>query len=200
MKRRTCTKCAKNKKEKRFGIDNRAKSGFTSICKKCDKEKSMAYKRSKVGLVSRIYNNQKTASDRRGYEHPTYTLVELREWLLSQNKYHELHAAWVKSNYEYGLSPSVDRLDDYVSYALNNVQLMTWDENNTKGNVDQKSGKLNKRNRAVSQFSLDGTFIESFHSGREASRMTGVSKVSDCVSNPGRNKTAGGFIWRYTDA
>ena len=194
---KTCTKCKKDKKIHKFSNDKRAIDGHTSVCKKCDKVRSMIYKRSMIGLVSRIYNNQKTVSERRGYAQPKYSMVELREWLLLNKTYIHLHDEWVVSNYKYGLSPSVDRRDDYESYTLDNIQVMTWDENNLKGNVDQINGKLNKRNVSVSQFTLDGVFVKTYHSLAEASRVTCISKVSDCVSNPTRNKSAGGYIWRY---
>lgn len=56
-----------------------------------------------------------------------------------------------------------------------------------------------KTTKAVNQYSLDGKFIASFVSAREADKSTGISykKISSVVT--GKQKTAGGYIWRYSD-
>lgn len=56
-----------------------------------------------------------------------------------------------------------------------------------------------KTTKAVAQFYEDGTFIAEFVSAREAETKTGVSykKISAVVT--GKQKTAGGYIWRYSN-
>lgn len=56
-----------------------------------------------------------------------------------------------------------------------------------------------KTTKAVAQFREDGTLIDEFVSAREAEAKTGVSykKISAVVT--GKQKTAGGYIWRYSD-
>lgn len=56
-----------------------------------------------------------------------------------------------------------------------------------------------KTTKAVAQYSLEGVFISRFVSAREADALTGVSykKISAVVT--GKQKTAGGYIWRYSD-
>lgn len=53
--------------------------------------------------------------------------------------------------------------------------------------------------RRVNQYSLDGTFIKTFESMKEAGRETGVrdGNISMCC-NGKRHKT-GGYIWRFAD-
>lgn len=54
-------------------------------------------------------------------------------------------------------------------------------------------------NKRVEQYSLSGKFIMSFETTKKASAHTGVSTsaIQSCASH--RNKTAGGFIWKYAD-
>lgn len=51
----------------------------------------------------------------------------------------------------------------------------------------------------VSQFNIEGTLIAIYESGQEASSATGVSRacISACCRE--KQKTAGGFIWRYVE-
>jgi len=155
------------------------------------------YSRSKKGLVSKIYGNQKQSSIRRGHSLPTYSKEDLREWLYSQPLFHKLYDNYKRLDYQKAYAPSVDRKDDYLGYTINNIQLMTWKENNEKGYADFNSGRNRKKTRVVYQFNLDGSFVCEHYSFKEASRQTGagVGAISNCCS--GRAKTAGGFCWSY---
>lgn len=51
--------------------------------------------------------------------------------------------------------------------------------------------------KGVGQYSLSGEFIDVFESMREAELKTGISYPSISAVCNGRQKTAGGFIWRY---
>lgn len=55
--------------------------------------------------------------------------------------------------------------------------------------------------RAVSQYSKDGNLLKQYESIATASLETGIlsGSISVCCSGNGRQKTAGGYIWRYTD-
>lgn len=52
--------------------------------------------------------------------------------------------------------------------------------------------------RSIEQFTLDGKFISYFKTTGDASRSTGIYRrcILDCCS--GKQKTAGGYIWRYS--
>ena len=49
----------------------------------------------------------------------------------------------------------------------------------------------------VLQFTKDGTFIAEYPTAKEARRQTGISDTTIGLVCKGKNKTAGGFIWRY---
>ena len=60
-----------------------------------------------------------------------------------------------------------------------------------------KSAVLKSRSKPVVQLTLEGDFIASYPSAREAERQTGVGYVSiSCCCNK-KFKTSGGFIWCF---
>jgi hypothetical protein len=95
------------------------------------------------------------------------------------------------------LRPSVDRIDDYVGYTLTNIQLMTWQENNTKSHSDRKIGKNKSQLRAVIQLNKDEAFVKEYHSVNQAARETGLRSTSIIQCCRGNNKSSGGYLWRY---
>lgn len=195
------------------------KSAATSCCRTCTNLRrptkpeellfnSTSYYHSKIGKLSNIFQQQKMRCRNKGWEQPTYTQNELTAWGMGSKKYHTLFEQWETSGFQKDLSPSVDRLDDYKTYSLDNIQLVTWKENNDKGRYWQVIGKNTKNSLAVDQLTEDGDFIQRFHSMMEASRVCGIdnSKIGNvCRALPIKKgnrmstpKTAGGFKWRYS--
>lgn len=156
------------------------------------------YYRSKEGKLAHMYQAQKLRSKEKGWKQPDYTQKELIDWAMKQDLYHNLYADWKDSNYQKSLAPSIDRIDDYKPYSLDNIQLMTWDSNNTKGSYYQKIGKNQKNSKAVHQFDLDGNFIQEFHSLKDAERQTGVNNATISRACRKPQCTAGGFRWSYS--
>lgn len=196
MKR--CTKCGTV--TSRFSPNKITKDGLQSCCKDCHNESNKTYRRTKHGLITRIYDNQRTRSKTRKHNPPTYTKKELREWCFSQKIFHELYDYWKEGRYEVMLAPSCDRIDDSKGYSLSNIQLITWGENKQKAHDDMRAGKIthgNKPQKPVTQCDLNGNRIAKFHSIHEAGRRTGVDyrNISSCGN--GKLKTAGGFRWTY---
>jgi len=159
------------------------------------------YKRTKVGKISCLYNDQKHNSKRRGKEPPTYTRLELQGWCFNQELFHALHLKWVESDYDIKFAPSVDRKDDRKSYTLDNIRLTTWKENDEKGHADMRSGKIlhgHKPQRAVLQYTIEGVFIKEYVSASEAARQLNgrQSGIWSCCNKI--NKTAFGYKWEYS--
>ena len=184
-----CNSCSKG----RESVDGK------SQCKDCVDRSRIDRSRTRHGLTACIYTSQRHRSSKRSHSHPEYDIDELHEWLLSQELFHKLYNEWVESGYSSQKRPSVDRIDDYRAYSLDNIQLMTWDENRIKSYEDKIDGKNNKTSRAVNQYSLEGEFIERFHSLAEAERITGVQRpnINHCCL--GKRKWAGGFVWKFSD-
>ena len=148
-----------------------------------------------------MIKNQRRNSLRRNMNSPIYSLSEFREWLYAQNIFFKLYDDWVYSNFCKKLKPSVDRIDDSKGYSFDNIQLMTWEENNKKANKDMRSGKLihgHKPQKPVRQYNLDGVFIEQFVSISEAARQLGIKYNTEiCKCCKGKKKSTGGFAWEY---
>jgi hypothetical protein len=56
-------------------------------------------------------------------------------------------------------------------------------------------GRINSK--PVSQYSKDDILIASFRSMNNASKITGIDRQNIEAVASGRNKLAGGFIWKY---
>ena len=199
MKSKECSKCNETKTLEEFHKKESGKYGRSKICKTCNCIIGMDYRRTTEGLVSEIYKGQVSSSKRRGHSPPTYIKEDLKTWLLSQPNFKALFNNWVDSDYLTDLRPSIDRLDDYKGYDLNNIQLMTWKENYTKGSYDRRNGINNKVSKVVIQMDLEGKFIKEFHSSKQACRDTGIdsSSISKVCRKVKKHNTSGGFKWKY---
>jgi group I intron endonuclease len=54
-----------------------------------------------------------------------------------------------------------------------------------------------KHSKTVSKFSLDGPYIETFESLKDAAESAGVTSTAICRCCSGKTMTSGGFIWKY---
>ena len=194
---KTCTKCKKIKELKLFYKKKASKDGYDPACKQCNNDIVDKHFKTKNGILSRIYGAQKTNSKQRKHSPPTYTKQELKEWLFNQKLFHELFDKWVDSGYLKDLKPSIDRKDDYKGYTLLNIQLMTWDENNSKGYSDRKNGINTKQNRAIFQYDLNNKLIKEYSSIKDASIELSIDAGNICDTCKGNRNSAGGYIWKY---
>lgn len=98
-----------------------------------------------------------------------------------------------KASIATGLSGSFISACCKNKYNLGGGFIWTYDGDTPNFNV-----KTNKS--AVKQYSLDGHFINSFNSMREAEKLTEVkaANISQCCNH--KQYTAGGYIWSFIDA
>lgn len=67
----------------------------------------------------------------------------------------------------------------------------------------KKTGAINGKKSAIKcsipilQFTKDGMFVKEWPSALEAERQLGIACSNICNCLKGRNKSAGGFVWRY---
>jgi len=165
-----CNKCKEVKDRQFFYKDKAKKDWLYYCCKECDKLRH----RTEVWLISLIFRSQKKHSKRRWHTPPSYTKEELSIWVLKQELFHNLFAKRAKSWYKTRLSPSIDRIDDYRWYSLDNINLMTRWENDDKWHRDSS--------KAVKQFNKEWEFIKKYCSAHKASRETWVNRwdISSC--------------------
>jgi len=188
---RICSTCESCKNIDMFVKDNRCDKGHSYLCKACANVKTRTYFKTKRGMVVKIYEAQKSSAKARGMDAPRYTKDELHDWLYSQSHFHELYDTWVRSRYAKALVPSVDRINDSVSYIFSNIQLMTWENNNIKGYMGNR--------KQVAKYTPCGVLLRYYTSIKEAARVTDTDRIgiANCCSGYRNQKLAGGFMWKY---
>lgn len=196
---KVCKRCGHMKALEDFSAALSNKDHYANTCKPCVAEKNKAYWKTPFGCMSKTFVTQKHSSVVRGHPLPAYTLEELFAWAINKGL-NQLIAVWKSSNYSKSLSPSVDRLDANIPYTLDNIRMVTWQDNNSKAYEDRKKcAHITKQNRLIHQLDLDGIFIKEFGSISAASRETGIARVPInyvCLGKKHCN-TAGGFKWVY---
>lgn len=190
MKELTCSKCGAVKEVSCFYKRSKLSRGYSYWCIDCDKQSTLDTSRTVDGVVTSIYSTQRTSSKARGHELPKYSKEEFGSWLKSQDKFKTLYDAWVASGYKKNLKPSVDRIDVTKGYSFDNIQLLTWKENNQKrhevdaaikphrGNTSGRTGVHwdKKSNNWVASIRYNGKRIVL---GREKSRERAVELRSE---------------------
>jgi len=196
MKKR-CSQCKEFKLLSEFYKNSTTKDGLQNYCNKCHYESNGKYYRTKKGIISKMYDNQIRSSKNRCHPKPKYSRQELIKWTLNESLFHKLYDNWVKSNYDKYKKPSIDRKNDYKGYSFENIQLMTWKENEDKNHNDSKNGINTKQCKSVNQYDLNGKLIKKHYSMCQAAREVGIlnGNISNVCS--GIRKTAGGFKWAY---
>ena len=193
-----CNKCNKKKSADSFYVRKTNKDWLRYLCKSCEKEKDLKYRKTQKGLFSKIYSGQITSSKNRWHGLPNYTKEEMSRWIREQDNFTLLRDNWVGSWYKRLSVPSVDRIDDYKWYSLDNIQLVTWWKNQAKWHSDRKNWINNKYSKAVKQFSKDWEIIKEFYSINKAYRETWVAFQSISAVCLWKRKTAWWFKREYS--
>ena len=170
--------------------------GYTLDCKTCFRKITQANKRTKVGVVSKIYYTQVRKSKLRNHLKPNYSKDELIEWVLKQENFEKIYHNWVSSGYDTKLVPSIDRLDNEKSYCINNIQIVTWCENDKNGHDERRNGVYKtKQCISVEKLDIDGVIIEEYISLNLAARENDTTR--DKISRACASLTIeSGFMWR----
>lgn len=127
---KVCITCKEDKPVDEFYVRTKARGKYLqSSCKPCKKNLHREWVRTFSGQIRMTYLQMKGRCKRRGHIMPTYTLEEFDTWMMLSG-YRSLYDSWVDSDYDTKLQPSVDRLDNSRGYDLDNIRLVTWDENN----------------------------------------------------------------------
>ena len=190
--------------------------GYYSRCKECDRKRSVEYrkkgggkllKHTKNGLVNSIMKNQRKSCKIRGQEMPTYTLDELKSWVFSQPNFQTLFNAWAASGFDKWKKPSIDRIDEKLSYNFSNIRLVTWRENldkqsaKHKAGINTKSVKQHREVKATHLVSGETLFFNSMSSAERYFRAKGLPAYQGSISAVcrGRNKKHLNYKWEYVD-
>lgn len=185
-----CRKCNTMKTKKGFYVDN--------ICKSCGRK----YPRV---IILEMYQHQRHSSKTRGLPLPKYSFVEFKSWILSQPNFRPLYTTWLKSKFNKALKPSVDRIKEWETYSLDNIQLMTWAENKAKGELDCKEGRRYLGVKPICSFELDTEcFNAQYLSAHDAQRQLGIkhNTISSAINktrqaNGLKLYKGGKYKWMY---
>ena len=105
-----------------------------------------------------------------------------------------------KENLATKLKPFIDELpEENLNYTWEDEKLKLALARETK-EKEKKSSKPKIPAKVLVQYDIDGNYINHFISQEEASKKTGASKGTISFVINGRQKTSGGYVWRYFDA
>ena len=186
-----CYTCGKVKSTIEFHTNRAKKDGLNHECKQCtiDKVRSI----NKIHL--RMYSNQVTHSKDRNHPRPSYTAKELKQWLLQQPNFSVLYEAYKNSGFKKHLVPSIDRLDPDKPYTFDNIQLLTWQENQERNAKVQ--GELTAMPTTVFDIKT-GEELGRWSSIKQASVETkqdpkNVQRAVSTINKYGRLNRVGGY-------
>ncbi len=148
----------------------------------------------------KIFSNGKIANKNRVLKamvHSGYQTVMLTIDGKKVNKYvHRLVALYFIPNNDQNKNVVNHKDGNRLNNDVSNLEWTTY-----KGNADHAVNVLGKHNkRPVSQYDLDGNFMRSYGSVREASIAIGIKydgSISMVCSGYRKRKTAHGYIWKY---
>ena len=190
-----CYCCGGVKSILEFNKNKSKPSGHSDECRECKKKLDSEYRRTELGLITSIYSTQKHKSKKRGHTPPSYSKIQLIEFMY-ENNYIKLYTEWVNSEYSHNLVPSVDRIDRRLPYTLDNIQLVTWEFNNQKGREENKV----VYSKQVNQYNQNGELLNTFFSISEASKITGLDQNTISENAKGiRKNPINPFIWKFID-
>lgn len=193
---KVCTICKVGQPVENYHRQPLGKDGLKPLCKECNKKRVQEWKKTKKGVISTIFYNQKRVSKRRGHGILGYTRDEFKVWLLNNVTFNKLFEKW-KVTGDKSDKPSIDRLDDYKGYTFDNIRVVTWGVNQDKYYNDVKEGRNNKRSKAIIQYDMEGNFLNEYHSIAEASRSLDLSHgcISRCCN--GYREYTSGFKFSF---
>lgn len=195
-----CSVCKQEKPIEEFCINKATKDGRNTFCRECAKKKKKAFSTSERGVIVTMYDSQKLSCRLRNHPMPAYTLNELQEWVFSQPNWSTLYSAWVESGYKSRMKPSVDRLDDFKTYSFDNIRLVTFRENESKGHKQRHLGIGTQGQvcKAVIQYDKEVKYIKRYASAALAelevpkANRQNIQKVCN-----GERPLCAGFIWKW---
>lgn len=185
-----CTKC-------NLDLDKSKFNKSACMCKSCEKEYRLARKRTKLGLISSIYSEQKQSSKARGHNLPEYSKDDLVVFILRSGKFETYYNNWVNSGYKKELRPSIDRIDNKIPYKLSNIQLVLWKDNNSRSHIDASNGEFSELS-PVDKFDLKGNLLESYKSISEAARVNNISTNTIFYGCNHKEYAAKEYMWKYS--
>ncbi len=198
IKEKACKVCNIIKPVSEFSKAD-TKDGYRNQCKACvAKQVRDKVKNGDVyDFIRQIYNHQKSSSKYRNHPAPAYTYDELC-YFCKKNNIDVLFEKYIKADRDSNIAPSIDRIDSSRPYTLDNIRLITWQENRSINHIDMRNGINSHWRKPVVGIKLDDPTIRiKFDSAMAAQRKLNISatRIGSCCR--GNIKSAGGYTWSY---
>lgn len=159
-----------------------------------------------IGLLRIIYSTQVAKSRKRNHPSPEYSRQEFVNRFINDSIYLSLFKNWKDNKYDKWLKPSCDRLDNKIHYKFDNIQFITWRENDQKQKKSDEQIQLavnaaQSRFKTILQYDLEGNLIREWDmKTREIETTEFFKNISNIRSAClGRIKISCGFKWKYKD-
>jgi hypothetical protein len=194
-----CKRCLVEKNEADFYVKLKNGNALRDMCISCCLKYNKSYAHSINGLIVHIFCDQKKHAIIRSQPMPNYSLQEFKKWMLSQDNFLNLYQDWKNSDFEKAKRPSTDRINDFLSYSLDNIMLTTWADNKRKATLQRIMGigSAGLICKAIIQIDIQGNIVAEFVSTAQARKDTGISGIINVLK--GRKLYAGGFLWKYKE-
>lgn len=151
--------------------------------------------------LTKTYGRMKRDNKHKFNAELPFSKQQFADWVLCQNIF-ELLDDYKNNNFDKDFNPSINRIDDYKGYSFENIELITWKENNEKGRKSLKNkeqcAKMSKEkwSKKVIQKDLEGNIINIFNSTHDVNRILGFN--SSLIARACRlNKISKGYRWEY---
>lgn len=198
-----CKVCTRLKSLK-YHEQNKNNPNYISRRKKSKHEYDLKNKATKSGWCSNIYNNMKQRNKKKFGKELPFSKEEFVHWIDEnyKEKFDEMFQNYVDSGCDKYLVPSIDRVDDYDSYHFENMQLLTWEQNDIKGTNGIKNkvscAEVGKKycSKIVAQYDENMNEIMRFSSTHEVTRVLGFdsSLIAKACREGFKSK---GYYWKY---
>lgn len=157
---RECSKCKVFKKWEEYSIDKTKTTGRRPSCRKCGAKLWKNRKVTPYAVISHIYSNQVWRSkNRKNFPPPNYSREDFYNWYMA-NGFMKLYNNWINKGMDKDYTPSGDRINSKKPYTLNNLQLLTWKENDLKGH---KEGT-----KSIYVYNQQGLPLKRFNTAKDA--------------------------------
>ena len=138
---RTCTKCKREKGADEFYNNAASPDGLTTRCDVCILQLTNAYNRSARGLALKKYRDMQKRCENADGKHPSYAHVRLQitredflKWAVPRIQ------DFLIANP--GLRPSVDRINPDLGYYVENMRIISVDDNRARARFPGNLGRF----------------------------------------------------------
>lgn len=156
-------------------------------------------RKSKENILRRLYTSQKESSKTRNHPQPNYSVEELIDRFIDDEEFNLIFTKFLKRGCVRNEKPSLDWLDDFKPYTLDNLRVTTIRGNELKAFNHRKLGigTQGKCCKKVAQIDKEGKILNIFPSLSEAARQLGLCRQNINKVCKNERKSAGNFIFKY---